>query len=400
MHAERMLRSAESNPFYLLSALFMLVGCFALSHQLSLQSGQWKPLLLLIGVLQIYELIVLAMAVYLNRRAPAGIEAKALFVLGLLFLVDATYLNVELAASNPWVAAWASLALLVLGAIKLLVLRASLGLTSRRALAVAVTQLGVLFYLPGIASAVSFMDEHVHALGLGPEVLPRAMYGLWWLVGCLALACLWCERDAEADLPSTVLRIGRAVLLLPLASILVHLLSLHWLYSLPFQAGHLSPLLLGLSTYASVTFGSRLGRYRSFVRWGGAGLAILFSQNAPELWTLTSQGVDWVVSPFRVTLVGLTLALLFHRALDRENRFRWAAGALLLVALSGPTPAAVVKNWAHAAPTTAFEVGTASIVSAFAFLALGFARSLLAPQDGDGRPGPERKSPSVSARAP
>lgn len=48
-----------------------LLGCFALSSHLTLAPG-WKPLVALIGVLQVYEFLLLGLARYLNRRDQAG----------------------------------------------------------------------------------------------------------------------------------------------------------------------------------------------------------------------------------------------------------------------------------------------------------------------------------------
>jgi hypothetical protein len=101
MHGERLLQTSGRNPFYLLSALFMLLGCFALSHHLALVSGLSRPRLILIGVLHVYELMQLALALYLNEGGRVRADAKTLFLLGLSFLVDATHLNAEIAASNP-----------------------------------------------------------------------------------------------------------------------------------------------------------------------------------------------------------------------------------------------------------------------------------------------------------
>jgi len=115
----------------------MLLGCFALSRHLTFVPGQWMPLVILMGVLQVYEFLLLGLALYLNRRGPARADAASLLLLGLAFLVDVTYLNAELAAAHPWVAPWVALALLVLAAVKLVLLRDALALTSRRALAVA-----------------------------------------------------------------------------------------------------------------------------------------------------------------------------------------------------------------------------------------------------------------------
>jgi len=386
MFGERILRTGR-NPFYLLSALSMLLGCFALSRHLTPAPG-WKPLVGLMGVLQVYEFILLGLALYLNRRGHARRDAATLFLLGLAFLVDVTYLNAELAAAYPWVAPWVALALLVLAAVKLVLLRDALGLTSRRALAVAIAELGVLLYLPGTISAFYYLDSKISTQGFGPEVLPHILYGFWWLVGCVPVALLWAERAPETAGSPAARWIGSAALMLPFGSLLFHFLALHLLYSLPLHAYYVTPLLLGASAYLSFTLERWLGPFRFFVRWAAPVFALLLSTSGPDLLSLTWLGFDVVITPLRVALSGLALLWFLHLALSREKPFVWAAAATLLMALSGHAPSAIVKNWAGVVPETALELGVASIVAAFAFLALGLAKSLHPPRSADSSPTP------------
>ena len=69
-----------------------------------------------------------------------------------------------------------------------------------------------------------------------------------------------------------------------------------------------------------------------------------------------------------------------HRVLSGEKAFLWAALGCLAMVLSGHAPSSMAKNWASVAPETALELGMASIVAAFALLALGLAKSLLQPR--------------------
>lgn len=384
MNAERILHGAGRNPFYLLSALFMLLGCFALSHHLTLVPGQWKPLLILMGVLQIYEFFLLGLARLLNRRAHARTDSTTLLLLVVMFLVDVTHLNAELAASNPWVAPWVALGLHGLAAVKLVFLREALGLRSRRALAVALAQLGVLLYLPGAASTFYFTDAKLRALGAGPEVLPLLLYGLWWLVGCIPIAFVWTDRKPERGASPGALGIARAALLLPFGSIVLHFLSLHWLYDLAFPASYATPLLLGASTYAAFTFVRKNDPLRFLLQWVAPVFALLFSLYGADLAAIPWNGFELVITPFRVALAGLAVVWFLHRELDRDNAFGWAAAGSLLMAFSGHAPGTMVKNWASVVPETGMELGIASILVAFAFLALGLAKSLL-PARSDSR---------------
>lgn len=149
---------------------------------------------------------------------------------------------------------------------------------------------------------------------------------------------------------------------------------------LPFQAHYATPLLLGASTYASLTLGRKLGPFRVLFRWAAPAFALLFSMHGPDLFAVTWNGLDLVLSPLRVALAGLALVWFLHRALSGERAFVWAALGCLAMALSGHAPSSMAKNWVSVAPETALELGVASIVAAFALLAFGLAKSLLQPR--------------------
>src|SRR6185436_8240301 len=78
----------DYNPFYLLSALFMLLGLFVLNDSLD-----WSPLPLhnlvaMILTLNLYEALVIVLGIFLMRRGQVR-DAMMLLVLEAFFLVDA-----------------------------------------------------------------------------------------------------------------------------------------------------------------------------------------------------------------------------------------------------------------------------------------------------------------------
>ena len=198
---QKMARSLHArNPFYLLSAVSMLAGCFALSRALTAAPGQWKPLVALMGVLQLYEFVLLGLAVLLYRRIRMPSDARMAFLLGLLFVSDSTYLNTELATSNPWAAPWVALAHLAFLVPKLIFLRDTLGLTSLRTLALTVAQVAFLVFIPGTFSAVHFMDSKVHAqrIGIQLTVRNRKLGGLVAVRAAKSYVCRLADHGCNA----------------------------------------------------------------------------------------------------------------------------------------------------------------------------------------------------------
>jgi hypothetical protein len=386
----------ERNPFYLLSAFSMLTGCYALSRILGLNPGQWKPVVVLMGVLQVYELVLLALAVYLLRRVKMRSDARMAFLIGLMFLVDTTYLNSELATSDPWTAPFVALAHLAFLVPKLAVVRDSLGLTSLRTLSLTVGQIGLLLYIPGTFSAVHFMDSKVHALGLGRQMLPLTVYGLWWLVGAIPLLYLWADRPSEHGENDLARTVSRVSLMLPLVSILVHLLSLHWLYDLPIHGAYVTPLLLGIGANVAYTLFDEAAAPKLVTQWGAPLLALVCSNAAPESLSF-EMGELVVVTPLRLALLAISAVYWMHHSRSRQGAFVFASTFALGLALSGPSFSTMTLTWRSLFPETYGELGIAALVGAFAFLALALAVSLSKPTedetDGFSEPRREGRAP-------
>ena len=83
------------NPFYLLSAVSMLLGCYALNAGLATRTGEIGKLLALIGMLNFYELILIALGLYLIRRRGLIRDGRTLLLLEIPFLIDLAFLNAE-----------------------------------------------------------------------------------------------------------------------------------------------------------------------------------------------------------------------------------------------------------------------------------------------------------------
>src|ERR1700733_6594451 len=85
----------DRNPFYLLSALCMFVGFRIILGALDSHPGDWKTLLGLIITLNFYEVVMIALALFLIVRR--GLRRDGWILLGIeaLFMLDLTNLNAE-----------------------------------------------------------------------------------------------------------------------------------------------------------------------------------------------------------------------------------------------------------------------------------------------------------------
>ena len=369
------------NPFYLLSALCMLLRCFGLVHSLRMAAGHVETLLVLMAVVQAYEFLLTGLAWHLITTRRAERDGRMLLLLELVFLVDATYLNAELIAADVRLGALVSLLTLALCMIKVRVMFRALGLPLR-------------------AKAFTFLVAHFAALLGNPWVSAQVFhqnslndvffYGVWWLVGLLPLlhvgmADEFRARPLRTDWLQPIERNFRiAFMFLPSLSVLSHAASMHWVYGAPFHASYLTPIVLGVGVSLS-QLGSRWFTHTSCkrVRWLTPIVALLWSIHPPKELILTVPleiAPDLLVSPLRVALLAAALVYFLSFWSDRWRPFFLSGSASLLLAGAGHSVSSIMACVARAAnllvPKTAVEACVVSIAGAFVFLLLGAAVSL------------------------
>ena len=87
---------ADHNPFYLLSAVLMLLGCLLLSNTMTWSPIALRKLLILIATLNVYELLLVGLGLYLIVKRTIASDGLMLLALEALFIVDVGFLNSEL----------------------------------------------------------------------------------------------------------------------------------------------------------------------------------------------------------------------------------------------------------------------------------------------------------------
>ena len=392
----------DRNPFYLLSALSMFVGFRVVLGALNTAPGDWPTLVRLIVTMQAYEAVLVALALYLIARR--GLHRDGWILLGLesLFLVDLTNLNAELFTASPRVGAAVNVACFALAVVKVaavvrvLRLRLSFGTA-----AYAAVQLAALLAMPGMFQLMR---------STAAAVSPLQVYAAWWAVGgLLAVGAIVVRRDGRnAGHPFAALPV-RLYVLVPLASLLVHLASENRVYWVHFDPANLAPVLL-----AGVVLVNR-GRRHPLQLQASLALAAVavFASVTPDEYraALSTHVAGVAVSPLRVTLLiaGALAAALAVR--HRSWPTAAAVAACGVLAALGTSVAEIVRRlvtaaeWAEAAclrlvPQTPLEWGYAAIVAAFVLLGVGAVVSLRPTRRDDLAPPPEppfRDPPSVAA---
>ena len=353
----------RSNPFYALSASAMLLGCYMLSRALELGAGQLRGLLVLMLVLQLYELLLTGLGTFLVRTGRAPRDGIVVLALETVFLMDATLLAAECVTADTHVGGLATLAIAALGALKLWWVRKKAPeLLPKRAALVLGAHAALVLALPVAAAQLAA----ARVMG------PLALYGLWWMTAALPLARA-VLRDATSAHAQDAPRAHAAWTWMPCGLVLLSLWSVGYIHTLDFRGAFLAPILLGLALAT--------GRHQGARKLALPGLAVFFTL-APDpdlhLHLFASDAIG--ASPLRLTLVAAGLVWAYLGWRDREP---WLAalpigGAALY--LLGPQAArlarALAGALADAMPRDRYGWGALTVIAAFVLLAAGARRSL------------------------
>jgi hypothetical protein len=234
------------NPFYLLSALCMIAGCFALNRDLGLQPGELSRLLLLVGTLNVYELLLIALGLYLIRARGIERDGRTLLLLEAPLLVDLTFLNSEVAQAHGSAAIILNLLLLTLATLKVgVIFRVLYREFPLRIFGFVMLELVVLFAMPSVFKAITHFGSLTAA----------QMYFGWVIVALLPVVyevARWVANQMPRsqrvafDVPRRAF-ILRLYVTLPFISLIAHLAMLHWVYLSRFYLGDAALVSLGIS---------------------------------------------------------------------------------------------------------------------------------------------------------
>jgi len=372
-------RMTKHNPFYFASALSMFVGCYLLSRALAVAPGETAKVVALIGALNVYEGLLIGLALFLIVRRGLARDGRMLLFLESAFLVDVTLLASEVHAASRMGGALVAGSLLALAALKIGAVARVLGVPSAPLFRLALPPLALLLAAPGIFAALE--DARLLSLPL--------VYVFWWGLAILVVAQAVDERRWSRDVPTTPVALGaaalrRALAVAPLLSLADHLVGAAWVQGLSTPACFFGPALVAL--------GIRSALLRAPSQpWGGSiwlpTAGVLISMDVPaEL--VVSGATGLVLSPLRATLFGAGLAYLLAFRLHRWKAFAWGGGLCLASAVAGHSVSAIAWSLGslcrlvllgarRALPRTTTQWGLLAVVSSFVLLAFGALVSLV-----------------------
>lgn len=379
----------DRNPLFLLSGISMFAGCYAASRAIRAdpENPDALPLLLgLLGVLNLYELMVIGLGLLLSRSATLVRDTRHLLGLAVLLMVDVGFIYHESAVASLPVGVMIGGAATVLGLGKAVLITRGLGVRLRP----------MVVGLVGIdLAAVYFLPVTMRWIAGDGFVSPGAMLGVFCVMGLLialhALPLRWgtIRADKRGDYLQLQQLVRGGVVLLPAMSAIAHVAVGPWVYGTGYSGAYLAPLLLGLAVVMGrqlAAAGDAKTASRSALVLAGAAVASTLS--SPETMIALLHGpVDVYASPMRGTLLATMAVVAWLGWRHRQWRYFLIAGAALVIALLGHTPAAIHRRvarivrdaWAllrDIIPESQLEWGVFGVGCAFLLLACGAALSL------------------------
>lgn len=320
-------RIARLNVFYLLSACLMLLGCYLISlPYLLAPQREVGELLLLLGVINVYEGLVILACGFIVRHTPASREATWLLFIEFLFLFDMTFTVNACLPRNFVLGVSVAAGSFVLALLKLYCLEAG----TQRPLFSGLKR----FLVPALLLLYSLQGQLVLYSPELPELRARCAYVLWLAFGALSLLLPPVEsEETNGGQPWCVtLSFRRVVAALSLGLLATQLLAQSWVHRVPVEFSFVLPALCALIAAAPFAF-----TLESAKRYAGERAMLLVGLCAVGL--LAGSNHAWATPVRDVTLTPQRMNLFFAAAvagvmLWRERR-HCHAGALCLLVLAG-----------------------------------------------------------------
>lgn len=357
----------DHNPCFILSGLSMLFGCHLLNLTLYTPAGDTHKLLGLLAVVNVYELLLVFIGLVLIRKPVFVRDGRILLGLEAMFLCDVTFTSGIIATVDPlWGFAIAAILLALAGVKLALILRALGAPVAWRTWAFFMLQLSAVLCIAGVFKIIA---DPRH--GRLPE---GVVYAGWWIAGLLpavgmAMRSLPSRRFA---VPSPEMGLIRLFIILPYISLLVHLYSGGWVYSVPFRAAYVAPVLLGLAFAAPAI--SR--RPRVGVQLALAALALYFVTDYSP--TLILQWRGLTLTPMSLTVAGAAAVSIYAVWLSRNLLAGVFVLACAMLTLIYQNLALIWAGLATSAewiwslmPRTVGQWGIVSVAASFVLLGVG-----------------------------
>lgn len=353
----------DHNPFYLLSAACMLGGCIALTNSLSFTSIPQRRLLILLATLNCYEVLVVALGVWLIAIRKLRRDGSMLFGIEAMFLSDLAWLNSEIVSMNWRLGAWLNLALFALATLKLILIFRALRIPLRGPFVLLLSEIALLSIMPIALKRLSDIR--------GGSQDELTLFGFWWIVAIIPVIAMLTLRRLRTMYSRQFVLFFSSIAFL---SLTLHLGLSYWVFKVAWHPTNLAPIFLGMS----LPLGMLNPRWQFWLPV----VAVLLSVTHPE--QLVVGGADMAITPLHLSLLCATLIWLHGWWVHGLTPFLLGAVLITLGAIakaSFPLVRAIGRSignlWERVIPTTPAGWGAFAVAMSFLLLGLGVIFSIL-----------------------
>ncbi|MDX2177416.1 MAG: hypothetical protein SF028_13200 [Candidatus Sumerlaeia bacterium] len=245
--ARKFLRAAiQGNYFYIASALLMIVGCYLLMKSPLVSGDEYLRVLKSLAVLQGYELLVIATALFIRRRFAGIGDGYVLLLIEIALLFDPTFFNNNFFSMMknghpPSLIYGTNAVCLALALLKVGVLEGCLGFRLTNTARLGMLAAGIMVYVaPG----------PLGAWATDPAQARLHLYAMAWALGAVALLMPPVGAVVALDPPGATegqrLWLPRLLAGIPLAVVALHHLEAMAVYQIPPHRADLAPLLIAV----------------------------------------------------------------------------------------------------------------------------------------------------------
>ncbi|MBI5779776.1 MAG: hypothetical protein HZA49_10055 [Planctomycetes bacterium] len=366
----------RNNIFYLLSALLMVIGCYLVLAPFQQITRSIADLLIYFFVVNLYEAILIAAALYIIAKKNVVRDGAILLVIEGFFLADATLINSVYYFYNIWFGLIINAIILILAMVKITLIVSYLQLSLSKA----------FYRFIALGLTYLYLFTAIGILGIQKGFVGSAMLFVIWSVAGLipvALIGLAGKTDGESESFTDFRKKAQAIFSLALIGLLiVHIATVNWILSAPFYLCYLATFFISFAVILPELMPRRKAERRfHWLQYALPIAAILITLDFPT--DLIFSYFPITLSPLRLSLILIALSFAYFYLLYQRWSFIFYSGLLLLLASFGYEVGVIAERVADIArwiwrrmPETRKDWGILSIISALVLFACGFLVSL------------------------
>ncbi|MFH1231058.1 MAG: DUF4190 domain-containing protein [Planctomycetota bacterium] len=359
-----------NNPFYLLSALLMIIGCYLVLSPFQQISRSITDILIYLGIVNFYEAILIITAIYLMVHKKIIRDGVILLLIECFFLADVTLMSPVYQFYGVWDGIALSLTVTILAILKIYFIVRYLNLHFNWAF-YCFAIIGLFFlYLSGNAIFIGIKE------GINN---PMLLYIIWSIAGLIPAILIGISgRLQKTDGFLSIFNQKAQVVFvwIVIGLTLIHLGTITWIVDATFYLCFISTLFISLAVIVP----------KLAPRWGEAEKlswmyilplsAILITAYVPlELVLDKSRFFPVTLSPLRINLILAAWAFAYFYIVYRQKLCLVFGSACLLSSVLGNDFESIFQVF-EKGPQTKKGWGIVSIIGAFVLFICGFLVSL------------------------